>query len=160
MLRSTLAALLTLTLSLTPLSAQTTPDCTSGRARGGWDLPTRDQGGRVRGILGDGTGRRMLLEARLTPVLLDNGMRGGRLDGVLTPILETGLAPKPIAEVHGRFSVLPDRTGQFDALMFPLQDGTTDLAEPIGKMAGLFADPMLGDENTVGRFLARWAMCR
>jgi len=160
MLRTTLAALLTTLLTLTPLSAQTSSDCASGRARGAWDLPTRDQAGRVRGILGDGTGRRMVLEARLTPVLLDNGVRGGRIDGLLTPLTENGLAPRPTAELHGTWVVAPDRTGRFESLLYPFQETKTGLLEPFGKMAGAFADPMIGRTDLVGRFVGRWAICR
>lgn len=160
MIRIALATLLTALLTVTPVAAQTTPDCTTGRARGAWDLPTRDQAGRVRGILGDGTGRRMVLEGRLTPMLLDNGQRGGRIDGVIVPLTADGIAQKPVAEVHGLWIVAPDRSGRFEAAMYPYEEGRTVLPDPIGKMAGAFADPMIDGNDTIGRFAGRWAMCR
>lgn len=160
MLRTALATLLTTLLTLTPLSAQTSPDCAYGRARGAWDLPTRDQTGRVRGTLGDGLGRRMLLEARLTPAPLENGLRGGRIDGVLSPILADGSVAKPIAEVHGTWIVLPDRTGRFETALYPLEEVRIDRPEPMGKLVGAFADPMTGMTDTVGRFVGRWSACR
>jgi hypothetical protein len=160
MLRIALTTALTALLSLAPLSAQTLPDCTNGRARGAWDLPVKEEPGRVRGILGDGTGRRMVLEARLVPAALENGQRGGLLAGVLTPITPDGLAMEPIAEVHGRWTVEPGRNGRFEAGIFALGDGPIDLRNPMGKMAGVFSDPMVDGNDEVGRFAARWVICR
>ena len=68
MLRLLLASALgALFLSFSPLSAQTTPDVIEGRMRGTWDLPAKDQPGRVRGVmlyLGEVMAG---LDARLTP---------------------------------------------------------------------------------------------
>ena len=157
MLRILLAgALSALLVTALPLSAQTTPDCISGRARGAWDLPVKDQPGRVRGMLGDGAGHRLLLQARLTPV----GTDGGRIDGILTPMTPTGPAARPIAEVHGTYVVGLDRRGHFEAaIVGPLPLGT----EPptlVGKLAGAFTDPMLATSDPVGSFLGQWTLCR
>ena len=160
MLRTALVTALVSLLALAPLSAQTTTDCATGRARGAWDLPVKDQPGRVRGILADGTGRRMVLEARLTPAVLDGGQRGGRIDGFLIPLTTDGLAPKPVAEVHGQWTVAPDRSGRFESALFPYSEVALDRPLPFGKMAGAFADPMLAGTDPVGRFAGRWAICR
>jgi hypothetical protein len=157
MLRKLLAgALLALSVTATSLAAQTGPDCASGRARGAWDLPVKDQLGAVRGLLGDGAGHRLLLEARLTPVARD----GGRIDGVLTPMTLMGPAPQPIAEVHGTYVVGPDRRGRFESLIVELAPATTDPPLVYGKLIGAFADPLAATYDPIGRFVGQWAICR
>jgi hypothetical protein len=111
-------------------------------------------------MLGDGTGRRWMVEARLTPGEPDGGLRGGRMDGLLTPVTFDGTLLKPIAEVHGVFTVLPDRTGRFESAIFELPDGTLAPQDVLGKLTGAFADPNRAGTDPVGRFVGRWAMCR
>lgn len=157
MLRTALALL---ALAFAPLSAQTTPDCTTGRARGAWDLPTRAGDGHVRGILADGSGRRWALEGILTLEGPDGGLRGGRLAGLLMPLRADGSLGKPLAEVHGHWIVALDRSGRFETAIYPLRDPAVDRPEPIGKLAGAFADPLVDGSDAVGRFSGRWAVCR
>jgi hypothetical protein len=134
MLRLVLASALgALLLSAAPLTAQTTPDTIGGRMRGTWDLPNRDQPGRVRGVLVYLGEVVVGLEARLTPAALPGDVRGGRIDGILRRKTDTGFATEPIAEVHGTFLVNPDRTGTFEAVIVrPEVLGVRP--EPIGKM--------------------------
>jgi len=157
MLRLVSSALCALLLSSAPLTAQTTPNMMGGRMQGAWDLPNGDLPGRARGVmfyLGEVV---VGLDARLTPMPTTGLTRGGRIDGVLRRKTDTGFAPEVIAEVHGTFLVNPDRTGTFEAVIVPPEvKGVRP--EPIGKMAGVFADPMLRDRNTVGRFTGRWAV--
>lgn len=163
MLQNRLAgALGALLLCLVPLSAQSsdsdssTPDCFRGRARGAWDLPVRDQAGQVKGLLADIAGHRLALEARLTPALRE---RGGRIDGILTPITSAGIAAQPLAEIHGIYAVGPDGRGRFQAEIvgIPNKDGRPQV---VGKMEGAFADPLRDGVDTVGRFAGRWILCR
>jgi hypothetical protein len=158
MLRILLASALgALFLSFTPLSAQTTPDTIGGTMRGTWDLPFKDQPGRARGVmfyLGDVV---VGLDARLTRFPDPGDARGGRIDGVLRRRTDTGFSPDPIAEVHGTFMIGLDGRGRFEAMIVPLAVAGIR-AEPIGKIGGVFYDPMTGDRNTVGRFMGRWAM--
>ena len=158
MLRLLLAgAIGALLLSFTPLSAQTTPGVIGGRMRGAWDLPADNHPGRARGVLfylGDVV---VGLDARLTPLPVPGDARGGRIDGVLRRKTDTGFAPDAVAEVHGTYLVGPDGRGLFEALIVrPTVLGMPP--EPIGKMEGVFADPMVGDTNPVGRFAGRWAV--
>ena len=156
MLRNLLAgALSALLVAALQLNAQTT-DCLEGRARGAWDLPVKDQLGRVRGMLGDGAGHRFLLQARLTPGSAD----GGRIDGILTPVTDAGLAPKPIAEVHGQYLVGWDLRGRFESVIVGRAPGSPLPPPVLGKLVGAFADPMLDTIDPVGKFVGQWAMCR
>ena len=154
MLASALGALF---LSFSPLSAQTTPEVIGGRMRGTWDLPNRDQPGRARGVLFYLGEVVVGLDARLTPMPMPGDMHGGRIDGILRRKTDTGFAPDPVAEVHGTFIVGPDRKGRFEAVIVP-PEALGVRPEPIGKMEGVFADPMVGDKNTIGRFTGRWAL--
>jgi hypothetical protein len=154
LLASALGALL---LSAAPLTAQITPDMIGGRMRGTWDLPNGDQPGRVRGVmvyLGEVV---VGLEARLTPMPMPGDVRGGRMDGILRRKTDTGFATETLAEVHGTFLVSPDGTGAFEAVIVP-PEVLGVRPDPIGKMAGVFADPKVGDKNTIGRFTGRWAV--
>ena len=157
MLRLVIASALgALLLFATPLTAQTTPDMLGGRMSGSWDLPVGDLPGRARGVLFQLREVVVGLDARLTPMPIGTA-RGGRIDGVLRRKTDTGFASEPVAEVHGTYLVNPDRTGTFEAVIVPpALLGVKP--EPIGKMAGEFADPMLRDRNTIGRFLGRWAV--
>jgi hypothetical protein len=158
MLRLVLASALgALLLSAAPLTAQTTPDMIGGRMRGTWDLPNGDQPGRARGVMFY-LGEVMVgMDARLTPMPMPGDARGGRIDGVLRRKTDTGFAAEPLAEIHGTYLVSPDRTGVFEAVIV-LPEVLGVKPDPIGKMAGMFADPMLGDKNTIGRFTGRWAV--
>jgi hypothetical protein len=160
MLRFLLAgALGLLLLASSPLSAQTSPDVIGGRMRGAWDLPTDLHPGRARGVMYYLGQVVVGLDARLTPITDPTVKHGGRIDGILRRKTDRGFAPDPIAEVHGTYIVGPDGQGQFEAVIVPL--ATTDVRpEPIGKMAGVFSDPMLRDRDPVGTFLGRWAMRR
>ena len=141
----------------TPLTAQTTPDLIGGRMRGTWDLPTKAQPGRARGVLFYLGEVAVGLEARLTPLSDPGTLPGGLIDGVLLRKTDTGFAPDPIAEVHGVYTVGLDGRGRFEAaIVTPTVPGVRP--EPIGKMEGAFADPRLGDTNTIGRFAGRWAL--
>jgi hypothetical protein len=157
MLRLVLAcALCALLFSSTPLSAQTAPDILEGRMRGTWDLPVKDQPGRARGVmlyLGEIIAG---LDARLTP-FTDGTVRGGRIAGILRRRTDTGFAPEPIAEVYGTYVIGIDGRGRFEAMIVPpTVPGIRP--EPIGKMGGVFYDPMMRDTNPVGHFIGRWAM--
>jgi hypothetical protein len=156
MLKRLLAGALGVLLTVVPLQAQATTDCVGGRARGGWDLPVKDQLGRVRGLLGDGNGHRLLLQARLTP----GGADIGRIDGVLTPMTATGPADKPIAEVHGVYYVGLDRRGRFETVITELAGVLPEPPPAIGKLAGAFADPMVNLTDPIGRFTGLWTICR
>ena len=160
MLRTALVLLALALGSLAPLSAQTSPDCATGRARGAWDLPTRAGDGHVRGILADGSGRRWALEGLLTLEAPDGGLRGGRLTGLLMPLRADGSLGKPLAEVHGHWIVALERSGRFETAIYPLQEAPDERPEPIGKLAGAFSDPMVDGGDAVGRFSGRWAVCR
>lgn len=157
MLRLSLASALgALLLSVTP-SAQTTPDAMGGRMRGAWDLPAADQPGHARGVLFYLGEVVVGMEARLTPMPMLGDARGGRIDGILRRKTDTGFAPEAIAEVHGTWVVGKDRRGRFEAVITPTAvEGVRP--EPMGKMAGTFADPMMRDVDTVGRFAGRWAL--
>ena len=54
----------------------------------------------------------------------------------------------------------PEGRGQFEAVIVALDATTTTRPTVLGKLAGAFSDPQLRKENTVGRFVARWAICR
>jgi hypothetical protein len=96
--------------------------------------------------------------ARLTAMPLDGGRRGGRMDGVLARPDDTGML-RPVAEVHGTYVVGLDRRGRFEAVIVPLTSDETR-PEPIGKIAGVFADPMIDRQDPVGRFIGSWAIAR
>jgi hypothetical protein len=160
-----LGAVGALLLSLGSLSAQSsggdsTPDCLTGRARGAWDLPVKDEPGKARGILADLAGHRLAFEARLTPAPLPGTLRGGRIDGLLTPITRDGLGPRPIAEVHGTWVVGPDGRGRFESVIVELEHAAGERPDVLGKFAGYFADPLVDGRDPVGRFVGRWAICR
>jgi len=163
MLRSTLAAALALLLTALPLSAQTddtTTSILSGRARGAWDLPARGDLGHVRGVLFHGGLRDFVMEARLTPVDILPTVRMGRIDGVIMLVSRDG-DTKVVAELHGTYATFPGRRGHFEAgITAPAARDSKIEPEVLGKMGGRFADPMDGDTDPVGRFLARWAIIR
>lgn len=150
-------ALCALFLSFSSLSAQSTPDVMEGRMRGTWDLPLKDQPGRVRGVLLYLGEVIVGLEARLTPFTDPGNIPGGRIDGVLRRRTDTGFAPEPVAEVHGSYVIGLDGRGRFEAVITPLAAAGIR-TEPIGKMAGAFYDPMTRDTNRVGYFAGRWAL--
>lgn len=147
-------------LAFAPLTAQTTAstttDCLSGRARGAWDLPVKGEPGMVRGLLGDGAGRRLALQGRLIPA---GDSRGGFIEGRLTPLTPNGFVVGPIAEVHGAYSIGPDGRGRFEAALLGITRGDKR-PELVGKFGGSFADPMREGRDTVGNFVGRWAICR
>jgi len=162
MLRLSLASVISVLLlssSFSPLSAQLAPDAIGGRMRGAWDLPVKDEPGRVRGVLFYLGEVAAGMEARLAPMPMPGDMRGGRIDGILRRKTDAGFAPEPLAEVHGTFVVGPDGRGRFEAVIVkPTDPGARP--EPIGKMEGVFADPMIGDRDPIGRFAGRWIMRR
>jgi hypothetical protein len=144
-----------LTLAAPPAITQTDPDCISGSAVGGWDLPTApDDIGHVRGVLalGDGT-RRFLLGAELHPERLRDGHHGGRIDG----LLRLPGVDRPVAEVHGFYVLRRDGSGEFRATIVRPPSDRDDHPTRIGRIEGLFRDP---HPDSVGRFRARWMICR
>jgi hypothetical protein len=167
MLRNCLAgAAGALLLSLAPLSAQssgdggTSHDCIVGRARGGWDLPARGELGHARGLLVERDGLRLALDARLAPIPLPGDLRGGLVDGLLFPVTDAGVGPRPIAEVHGTYLVGPDGNGRFETAIVELSSPAGDRPDVLGKLEGIFSDPMRDGRDPVGRFLGRWILCR
>jgi hypothetical protein len=145
-----------LLLFVTPVSAQTSPDML-GRMRGAWDLPTDIHPGRARGALYYLAKPIVGLEARLTPLIDPTTKPGGRIDGVLRRMTDTGLAREALAEVHGTYVVGADGLGRFEAVITkPAIPGVRP--EPIGKMEGTFGDPMMRDRDPVGRFVGTWAL--
>jgi hypothetical protein len=161
MLRTRLARTLgILFLFVTPLAAQApSTDCTSGRARGAWDLPARDGQGDVRGVLADLAGHRLALEARLFPADADP-RRGGKIVGVLMPMDRAGISGKPIADVTGTYVVEPGGLGHFVAEIVGVEARDGSRPRLVGKLGGSFADPMIDGRDPIGRFAARWTICR
>ena len=161
-----LAALLLSALPST-IAAQTrdttdnvVPECVTGQAAGIWDLPYERATGRMRGRMADEKGVvRFVVEARLAPAPL-LGVRGGTVEGVLLPVTSTGIGTRPVAAVKGTYVLGADGRGQFETVIVPLDPVATTQPSALGKLAGAFSDPQLRKENTLGRFVGRWAICR
>jgi len=159
-------ALAFLLLSFSPLSAQAaggagpSPDCATGRARGAWDLPADRNPGHARGLLFNVDGVQLALGARLTPLPLPGGLRGGRIDGDLYRMTSAGPSPRPIAELHGTYLVGPEGRGRFEAVIVALDPGASGRPRLLGKFEGLFADPPQRGVNPIGGFVGRWILCR
>ncbi len=160
MLRTLLAGVLGLVLALptTHLSAQTSPlpsaETASGRVHGAWDLPGEKEAGFARGLLFDLGGRRFALEAKLVPAEVRGGPPSGHLVGVLMPLAPTGVTTRPLAEVLGRYVAGPDGLGRFEATITPF----SPRIQLNGRIQGVFSDPVVARENTVGRFVGRWVL--
>jgi len=162
-LAQTLGILVLSLLSVTPLAAQATSsdsDCTSGRARGAWDLPARDGEGKVRGVLADLAGHRLALEARLFPADGADLRRGGKIVGVLMPMDRAGISGKPIADVHGTYVLDAGGLGHFVAEIVGVEARDGSRPKLVGKLGGSFSDPMIDGRDPIGRFAARWTICR
>jgi hypothetical protein len=131
-------------------------DCLAGRAAGLWNLPRGDERGLVRGLLTtQESDRKLALEGILRPALPGPGdLRTGRLDGRLFPVLASGPADQPVAEIHGTYLVGPDGKGRFEAWIVRLRD-----QQRIGRISGIFEDPA-GRPDADGRFLGRGVICR
>ena len=132
-----------------------TPQCLSGFARGGFDLPGSGQLGHIRGVLVRQGDALFQLDAVLTP-RPSPGQPGARgaINGVLTSI-RTG---NPVAQVRGSWQAAPNGKGRFAATFF--RPGPTPLApiRRLGRIQARFDDP---DPNaSPGSFRGRWAICR
>ena len=145
------------TFSVTPLSAQTTPDVIGGRMRGTWDLPASGQPGTP--AASSSTSARSssasMRASRRSPI---SARGAGSNRRVLLRKTATGFEPNPVAEVHGT-STWSDWTERAASRPRSSRRPLPGLSpEPMGMMDGVFADPMVGDTDPVGRFAGRWVL--